>query len=331
MKAWRLAGALVLLAGCHRPAPEQPSGATTPPPSAVAPTRASSAAEKARALLDAGQADQALALLPEGSSDPDVLALRGLAWAKKAELAPLPTPPPVTAGAKGPAPQAPEFKPEELQALESFERALTASAGHPLASLGLADLLAPHSLRRYAAAPSAKPGTRRGKPGAADGGAPEVGPDFRPERVIQAYRAAIQGDPSAKGAVERLLDFATRVGRVDDVDQALQELLRRDKEKPEPLVRYGDFLLNQRKDPIAAIEQYRQALIWKPDDNATRAKIADIYIAQGIDLYGKNQYAVAEARLLDAQKYVSDPRSPQGLKIQDYMGKLKAIRAPSSK
>jgi predicted Zn-dependent protease len=125
------------------------------------------------------------------------------------------------------------------------------------------------------------------------------------------------------------LEFSTRVGRVDDVDQALQELLRREKEKPEPLVRYGDFLASQRKDPMGAIEQYRQALIWKPDDSATRAKIADIYIGQGIDFYAKNQYSIAEARLLDAQKYVTDPRSPQGLKIQDYMGKLRAIRTPS--
>lgn len=331
MKPWKLAGALVLIAGCHRSTPE-PSASATPPATTAAQAHASSATDKARALINAGQADEALAALPEGATDPEVLAVRGLAWAKKAEVAPLPTPPPAVPGAKGPAPQAPEFKPEELQALESFERALTASAGHPRASLGLADLLAPHSLRRYAAAaPSAKAGTRRGKPALAGAAAPDAGPDFRPERVIQAYRAAIQGDPSAEGAVERLVDFATKVGRVDDVDQALQELLRRDKEKPEPLVRYGDFLLNQRKDPMAAIEQYRQALIWKPDDSATRAKIADIYIAQGIDLYGKSQYAVAEARLLDAQKYVTDPRSPQGLKIQDYMGKLKAIRTPSSK
>lgn len=331
MKPARLAITLLLLVGCHRPAPEQP--AAVPAPSTTAPVaapRASSAADKAMALIAAGQADEALAALPESAVDPETLAMRGLAWAKKAELAPLPTPPPAVPGAKGPAPQAPEFKPEELQALESFERALTASAGHPRASLGIADLLAPHSLRRYGAA-SGKTGARRGKGGAGEGAAPDAGPDFRPERVIQAYRAAIQGDPSAKGAVERLVDFATRVGRVDDVDQALQELLRRDKEKPEPLVRYGDFLLNQRKDALGAIEQYRQALIWRPDDGATRAKIADIYIAQAIDLYGKNQYAVSEARLLDAQKYVADPRSPQGLKIQDYMGKLKAIRRPSSK
>ena len=330
MKSWRLSAAALLVLGCHRPVPEQAS-ATAP---TAAPGRPSSGTEHAHvlALIKAGQADEALAALPEGASDPEVLALRGLAWARKAELAPLPTPPPSLPGVKGPTPQAPEFKPEELQAIEAFERALTASAAHPLASLGLADLLAPHALRRYSGpASGTKPGARRGKPAPADGAAPDSGPDFRPERVIQAYRAAIQGDPSSKEAVERLVDFSARVGRVDDVDQALQELLRREKEKPEPLVRYGDFLLSQRKDPMAAIEQYRQALMWKPDDSGTRAKIADIYIGQAIDLYVKNQYAVAEARLLDAQKYVTDPRSPQGLRIQDYMGKLRAIRRPSDK
>ncbi len=327
MTTRRLLVAAVIAVGCHRPTPET---ATTSQP-AEAPPHASSSNDQARELLKAGQGDQALAKLPEGSSDPEVLALRGLAWAKKAELAPLPTPPPVAPGLKGPAPQAPEFKPEELQAIESFERALSASAGHPLASLGLADLLAPHALRRYSAPATTKPTGRRPR-GPADAAAvPESGPDFRPERVIQSYRAAIQGDPASKEAAGRLVDFALRVGRLDDADQALQELVRRDREKPEPLVRYGDFLAAQRKDPLAAIEQYRQALIWKPDDVATRAKIADIYIGQGIDFYGKNQYAVAEARFLDAQKYVSDPRSPQGLKIQDYMGKLRSIRAPYAK
>jgi tetratricopeptide (TPR) repeat protein len=313
--------------GCHRPAPE----AAPQSHEAVAPPHAATSNDQARELLKAGQGDQALALLPEGSADPEILALRGMAWAKKAELAPLPTPPPSAPGLKGPPAQAAEFKPEELQAVEAFERALAASAGHPLASLGLADLLAPHSLRRYSAPTVAKPSGRRPRAAADSPPAAEPGPDFRPERVIQCYRAAIQGDPASKEAVGRLVEFALRVGRTDDADQALQELVRRDREKPEPLVRYGDFLVTQRRDPMAAIEQYRQALIWKPDDVATRAKIADIYIGQGIDFYGKNQYSVAEARFLDAQKYVADPRSPQGLKIQDYMGKLRAIRAPYAK
>ena len=288
----------------------------------------SSPLDQARALLRSGDVDGALDKLRDAGSSPDALCLQGVAWAKKAEVAQLPTPPPVSSPPRRGAqpPVAPEFKAEEMQALEFFERALAAQPGQACSSLGLADLLAPHALRRYgqerAAAASRRGGKRPAEP------PPEGVPDYRPERVIQAYRAAGLGDATSSDSVEKLIDFSLRVGRLDEADQGLQELLRRDKEKPEPLVRYGDFLLNVKKDPMAAIEQYRQALIWRPDDDATRARIADIYIAQGIDHYGKNQYAVAEARFLDAQKYVSDPRSPQGLKIQDYMGKLRSIRQP---
>ena len=106
----------------------------------------------------------------------------------------------------------------------------------------------------------------------------------------------------------------------------MKELVRRDKEKPEPLVRYGDFLNDVKKDPQAAMEQYNQALMWKPDDPTAKSRIADIYINMGIDNYSKLQYAAAEARFKDASRYVTDPHSPQALKIQDYMGKLGAIR-----
>jgi tetratricopeptide (TPR) repeat protein len=318
--------ALALVAGaCQRPSQHQEKA---PPPVAVP---ASSPLDEARRLLKAGDPDGALGKLREAGSGADALCTQGVAWAKKAELAPLPTPPPLPNGAaRGAAPPpAPEFKPEELQALEFFERALAAQAGHPQASLGLADLLAPHALRRHALEQGAAARRRARRP---RGETPaEAGPDFRAERVIQAYRAAIQGDPASREPVERMIELATRVGRLDDTDQGLQELLRRDTERPEPFVRYGDFLLTARKDPLAAIEQYRQALIWRPDDTDTKAKIADIYIAQGIESYGKSQYAVAEARFLDAQKYASDPRSPQGLKIQDYMGKLRTIRQPLAK
>ena len=40
--------------------------------------------------------------------------------------------------------------------------------------------------------------------------------------------------------------------------------------KPEPFIQYGTFLLEQKGDALGAIEQYRQALIWKSDDEATR-------------------------------------------------------------
>jgi tetratricopeptide (TPR) repeat protein len=304
-----------------------PDRQTAPPP--TPPQRASSPLEQARALGEAGRLDAALDKLAGAGSDADALAYAGKLWARKAETAPLPTPPPPPSPRprRGGPPPVPEFKPEELRAIESFERALASQPGHVQASLGLADLLAPHSLRRYAS--DVGKGSRRGKrrPAAEPPAEGEV--DYRPERVIQTYRSAAQGDPTAREPVERLVDFSLRMGRLDEAEEGLQELLRREKESADPLIRYGDFLLDLRKDSLGAIEQYRQALIWRPDDEATRAKIADIYISQAIQLYGKNQYGVAQARLDDAQKYVTDPRSPQGLKIQDYRSKLQAIRRPA--
>ncbi len=309
---------VVLPAACRRPEGKAASGQVASPVAA-------SPLDQARALLDGGDADGALAKLGE-ASDPASLCLQGLAWSKKAVLAPLPTPPPAPGG-RGAAPPAPEFKPEELKAVESFERVLQTQPADGCANLGLADLLAPHSLRKYGAT-GPKPGAHNRRVAPAE--APDAGdPDYRSQRVLQAYRGAIQGDMSSRDPVDRMVDFALRVGSLDDADQGLQEMVRRDRENPEPLVHYGDFLLNQRKDPLAAIEQYRQALIWRADDPETKAKIADIYIGQAIEAYAKGHYAVADARLRDAQKYVTDPVSPQGLKIRDYMGKLNAIRQPA--
>ena len=65
--------------------------------------------------------------------------------------------------------------------------------------------------------------------------------------------------------------------------------------------------------------------MWRPDDEATLGKIADIYIAEGIDAYPKNEYGVAESRL-SRPRSTSEPNSPQGLRIKDYLAKLGSIR-----
>jgi Tfp pilus assembly protein PilF len=110
------------------------------------------------------------------------------------------------------------------------------------------------------------------------------------------------------------------------VEWGLQEMIKRDKERPDPYVNYGDFLASQKQDVTGAVEQYRQALIWRPDDEATRAKIADIYINLGREHFAKQQYAAAEQRLTEAQKFVSDKNSPQGIKIKDLASRLALIR-----
>ncbi len=321
--------ALALFAGigCQKKAVAPETGGasdSTTPAASAAPT---GVVAEAMGLLQAARLDEALGRLDAASGDPAQLALLGAVWAKKAESAPLPTPPPVVSpGSKrAPPPPAPEFKPEELTAIGFLDRALGAQPGHPLASLTLARLLGSHAARHFdmdRAAASARRGRPKGAAGQPDGG----GPDHGLDRVLGLYRDAVQNSPADKEPAEKMYDFAVRVGRLDEAQWALDELLAREREKPEPLVRYGDFLRDQRQEPHKAIERYREALIWRPGDEQYLDRIADIYIREGIEAFDKRQWAVTEARLQEARKYVKNPNSPQGLRIRDYESRLASIR-----
>lgn len=298
---------------------------------APAEAAARSPLDDARDLVEQGQLDGALAKLGELPSDAESLYLQGSVWARKAEAAPLPTPAPhsgpLPRGAEPPA--APEFKPEELTALDLFERAAAARPDHAGAQLAIAELLAPHAARLQTRLDAAqRVAGRKGKRSTPDAAPPPAGdaPDYRADRVIEAYRTAMQSDPASWQAAQGLATFAMRVGRLDEADAAFRELIRRDKENPEQLVRYGDFLASQRKDPMAAVDYYRQALIWRPDDDETRGKVADVFIAIGVEHFIKQEFAVAEARFTEAEKYIADRGSPRGIKIQDYQGRLRSIR-----
>jgi hypothetical protein len=258
----------------------------------------------------------------------------GLAWAKKAETAPLPTPPPLLSPLPKGAlpPPAPEFKPEELQAVSFFERAIAEQPNDPRPHLALAELLGPHAVHRHELAEQAAwkakapRGKTRGKPTPPPPLPDPGGVDFSVERIVREYQAALEDDPVSRAPVEALVAFAVRVKQLDAAEGALQELVKRVRESPDPFLRYGDFLLNVKKDPEGAIEQYRQALIWKADDEATRAKVAQIYIDMGAQAYAAKQYAIAQTRFSDAARFITDKGSPQGLKVQDYQARLREIR-----
>lgn len=311
MKRGALGALVCLLAvGCGKPASEKAPAAEDP-------------LGEARALVGQGQFDEALARL-QASSDPESLYLQGLAWAGKALKAPLPTPPASAPGA--PAAAAPEWKPEEVRAIDLFERTVEARPDHAGAHLALAQVLAPHALaraEREAAASRARP--RKGKPGEAPL-APSEGPDAGSERVVREFQRAAQADVTAKAPVEALIAFAVKAGRPGDVEAGFVELLKRDREKPEPFVRFGDFLWDQKKDAEAAIAQYRQALIWRPDDDATRGKVADIYIQIARVHVDNREYATADARLREAEKYITDKSSPQARRLQEQQAFLAQIR-----
>lgn len=283
-------------------------------------------------LIDSGQADEALQRLGNRGQTPETLYLMGRAWARKAQTAPLPTPPPAPSplprGAQ--LPPAPEFKPEELQAIGFFEKAVAERPEHAAAHVGLAELLAPHALRREAAArqdAAQPPARRRGRRATPPPPLPDTaGVDASVDRVIRAYQFAMAADPASAVLPDSLIGFGIQSGRLDAAEAGHLELLKRVREKPEPYVRYGDFLLNHKQDQDGAIEQYRQALIWQPDDDATRAKVAEIHLTRGIQRFSRSQFALAEQEFGEARKWISDRTSPQAQRLEQYAARLREIR-----
>jgi tetratricopeptide (TPR) repeat protein len=304
------------------------SGDASPPP----PGQTQDGLSDVRDLIAQNRLDEALARLGQQPGDPESLFLQGKVWARKAETAPLPTPPP----APSPLPRgeeppvAPEFKPEEVQAVSFYEKAIAARPDHAQAHVALAELLAPHALRRQAAqkAQAAEPRGRRGRrPPPPPPALPDTsGVDVSVDRVVRAYQFALQGDPASVTLPDAIIGFGIQAGRTDAAEIGHRELLKRVREKPEPFIRYGDFLLNHKGDAEAAIEQYRQALIWAPDDDATRAKIAEIFLARGIQAFGQQQFAMAERQFDQARKWITDRSSPQAQRLQEYQTRLREIR-----
>jgi len=149
--------------------------------------------------------------------------------------------------------------------------------------------------------------------------------DYSPERVAREYTLAMRGD-SGRPSVEALIAFAVKTGRLDDAELGYQELVRRVKESGEPLAMYGDFLVRDKKDPVAAVEQYRQALIWSPNDDVTRSKLANIFLTRGLDYFNQQHYAMADAQFAEAAKYIPDRDSPQGRVLTEHQAKLREMR-----
>lgn len=289
--------------GCDRLPGAQPK------PGQSAASGADSAQAELRALIASGQADAALSRLGD-ASDPDALYLKGLAWAKKAEAS-LPVP-----GG---------LNPEQIEALRAFEQAIAAKPELAGAQLAVAELLAPLSKERFAPPP---PGRKRpAKPAAPESPPPGAEADVSPERVIAAYRAAVQADKASLAAIEKLVAFAGEMQRFDDAEWAFRERLARERERAEPHVAFGDFLAAVRGDRARAIEQYQLALVWSPNEPTIKERIAEIYIAIGDEHLEKRAYASAEAAYADAQKWVPPGSSFSAVKVKDALGRLRAMRA----
>jgi hypothetical protein len=259
------------------------------------------------ALVEQGRYDEAIAAVG-GAGDPDALYVLGRAWAGKAALAPVPAP--------EPGQSLPPLKPEELNALGFLERAVAARPDHARAHLAIAELLEPHAL----AALGAQPAGAKGSAASASAGDAEV------DRVLRNYAEAMQADPAGTDAAEGLIRFATATGRLVEAGAAYQELLKRRREDPGLLVRYGDFLAGPRREPEAALGQYAQALMWRPDDGATRLKMADIHLQAAADHLARREYVAAEQRIREAKRLGFDPASRESARMSDLERQLRDIR-----
>jgi tetratricopeptide (TPR) repeat protein len=296
-RARAAAAALLLLvgAGCGRPGGSAGGDAADDP------------LAEARGLLAERRYDDVLAHVG-AAADPESAYLAGRAWAGKAESAPVPTPLPGATRAST------RLKPEEEQALAAYERAVAARPDFVDAQIAIAEMLAPHALAAVATAPRPRPGAPAGAP------SPLV------EQVLRSYGAALQADLAGTRAAEGLIAFATGAGRTGEADAAFQELVRRRREDPALLVRYGDFLAGPAGKPEAALAQYAQALIWKPADATTKLKMAQIHLTAAATHLRDLQYVAAEARLKEARRYTVDPASPQAARLAELEGRVREVR-----
>lgn len=291
-----LAALVSLAAACEKPSGNAvaalPGAAVAAPP----------AVQQGKALLDQGQLDAALAKLQELPDDPVGLYYQGVVHLRKAGTAPLPD-----AG----------FRDEDRLAVQALEHAVAAKPEFAAAHFTLAEILAPYTLKRYGPSPGAR---RRPVAAASDD------PDISPERVAREYQAAVLNDKTSRAPIDALIRFARQMKRPDDAEPAYAEWIARDKEAAEPHLAYGDFLYAEKKDGMRAIEQYQLALIWTPQDASARDRICDIYLDQAFDHFGRRQWATAEARLLDAKKFLTAAGSAQDQRLRELQGKLAAIR-----
>jgi tetratricopeptide (TPR) repeat protein len=251
-----------------------------------------------RALIEQGRYDEALSRLGTGD-DSEGLYLLGRAWAGKAG-------PPTN-------PVSESLSPQEQQALGFYEKAVAANPANAEAQRAIGDLLAPHALAGL------RPGSR------AVPAPPGVG-ERSVDRVLGAYGAALQADMDDTGAVSALIDFAIRAGRLREARSGFEELVRRDRENPDVLVRYGDFLAGPMDDPQAAAARYAQALIWRPDDGSTRRKIARIHLDAASEHLEKREYPAAEEELREARKFVADAASPEAARAKQIEAAIAEVR-----
>ena len=283
----------------------------------------STALAEARAFLSSGKPDDALAALSD-RNDPEALTVQGRAWMLKARQA-------EASGVEGAtqvgALVAPlVLGPQASRSLALLDKAVATQPDLADAHLAIAELLEPGAVRWLAAqsqtrSPKANDRSHAKPPPAFEGDS-VLGPD----RVLQEYRRAAHADRASVSIIESWLRFSLTVGRPEESEVALQELVARRPRETEPLVRYGDFLRDVRGDATGALERYGQALIWFPEDEAIKSRVAGVYLDLAEQCLRSREYSAAEQRLRDASRSVVDSTSPVGQRLLVLRQKLAEVR-----
>jgi tetratricopeptide (TPR) repeat protein len=213
------------------------------------------------------------------------------------------------------------YRPEDKNAAILLERAIAAKPEFAAAHFALAGVLSPYAEQRH--------GPARKKPARAAAAAAPDDPDASPERVARAYQAAVKHDKSSRAPIDALIKWGREMKRPDDADMAYREMLEREKEGASAHITYADFLANEKKDRVRAIEEYKLALVWTPQDavpNVPKQRIGDTYVEWAEEHFEKGEWANAAARLKDAEKWVTDPASATGQRQRVLQAKLAEIR-----
>ena len=270
-----------------------------------------------KALLEPGQLDAALAELQKAPDDPDSLLLPGASSGRRRRSRrrcprPRPLRPRLPRGWQPP--PAPEFKPEEIQAAQLFEKAIAARPEHGAAAPRPGP--APRAPRRRTSTTVAEDGGRASKK-------PPVArrrrsADRRQRRARRARLPARDaGRPDgATAPVEELIRFGRRVGRLDAAEAGFKEMIRRKKEREtaEPLARYGDFLAEDEEGPARPpSSSTARPSSGSPTTTPPGARWRTSTWRWRAEAFAKQQYAVADDHAAsDAAKYITDRSSAQG-------------------
>ena len=249
-------------------------------------------------------------------AEPERALLQGARGPERRRRRRLPTPAAPTAPIpKGAAAAAPEFKPEEIEAARLLREGRGRAAATSAAAPRHRRACSPARHRRRA------PGPARA---ALDGAGPEAAPAPRPARSGRrrlqpgpggpAYRGRVEANPSTPASSRPWCASRGGSAASTTMDAALSGAdpgaTRRTRS---PWCATATSCCGDRKDAAAAVDQYREALIWRPDDDDdAREDGRPLSRAGRRSTTTRRQYAVAEARFVEAAKYVTDRLARRG-------------------